>query len=133
MNPDEFPLPSNRRFGYFFAVIFTSVTLYFVWVVNYPFAVAFGSVSLLIFLTASLAPERLKLFNLTWMKFGHLLAKIVNPIVLGVIFFLVLTPIALVIKLTGRDELSLKNNDDGNTYWKSRDPNLHSNSFEQQF
>ena len=58
--------------------------------------------------------------NLLWFKFGILLGKIVSPIVMGVIFFLVVTPISIILKIFGKDILNLKFNNN-KTYWIEKD------------
>ena len=55
--------------------------------------------------------------NIVWFKFGMLLGKIISPIVMGLIFFIVVTPTAIILKLFNKDVLSLKKNK-SNSYWK---------------
>ena len=55
-----------------------------------------------------------------WMKFGYLIGKITNPIILGVIFFLLLTPLSVLGKLFKRDELRIYNKNKKDTFWISR-------------
>ena len=57
--------------------------------------------------------------NKIWFKFGILLGKFVSPIVLGIIFFFVVTPIGILMKILGKDLLNLKNNNE-NSYWIKR-------------
>ena len=57
--------------------------------------------------------------NKIWFKFGILLGKFVSPIVLGIIFFFVVTPIGILMKVLGKDLLSLKNNNE-KSYWIKR-------------
>ena len=59
--------------------------------------------------------------NKLWFKFGLFLGKIVSPIVMGVIFFFVVTPIGLFMRLLGKDLLNLKFNSSSKTYWMLRD------------
>ena len=67
-------------------------------------------------------PKVLTPLNNLWFKFGILLGKIVSPIVMSVIFFLVVTPIGIFMKIIGKDLLNLKFNDK-ETYWiKKNDP-----------
>ena len=67
------------------------------------------------------------------MSFGLLLGNIVNPIILGIIFFLLFTPISLMMKFFGRDELKLKNSSNS-TYWKEcNNENFQKEIFEHQF
>ena len=68
-----------------------------------------------------------------WMKLGFLLGKIISPIVMSILFFLLITPVALITKIFGRDELLLKKKNDL-SYWKKRDKkSLSTNNFEKQF
>ena len=55
--------------------------------------------------------------NKLWFKFGVILGKIISPIIMGTIFFLVVTPIGLIMKVLGKDLLRLKYNKKDNTYW----------------
>ncbi|SNZ07406.1 SxtJ family membrane protein [Cohaesibacter gelatinilyticus] len=128
----EIPLPSNRKFGYFFAIIFICLSAYLFWsesnmsaTVSVVLAAGFGGL-------ASVAPDWLTLPNKLWFKFGILLSKIVSPIVLGFIFFLLITPIALVTKIFGRDELRLKRRN-VSSHWIIRNPvGPEPNSFKNQ-
>jgi len=71
---------------------------------------------------ALLRPTLLAPLNRLWMKFGLLLAMIINPIVLGILFFLVFTPMAFVARLVGKDFLRLKEQPEAKSYWIVRDP-----------
>lgn len=81
-----------------------------------------ASLSVLTFLVALLAPFLLKQLNIVWNKFGLLLHKIMTPIIMGVMFFLVFLPLGLVLRLFKK--LSLKKAFDLslNTYWVERTP-----------
>ena len=70
--------------------------------------------------------------NKLWMRFGFLLGMIVSPIVLGVIFFGMFTPIAVLMRMSGRDELRLKFNNKA-SHWISRDEPVKPDSFKHQF
>lgn len=81
-------------------------------------------------------PILLSPLNKAWMLLGHLLGKIISPIVLGVIFFLIITPVAFVGRLMGRDELRLKRQAlrSQPTYWIDRkSPSPKGDSFHNQF
>ena len=67
-------------------------------------------------------PARLQLLNLVWTKFGLLLGRIVNPLVTGLLFFLIVTPAALVSRLLGKDPLSLARDAEALSYWIPRRP-----------
>jgi hypothetical protein len=73
-------------------------------------------------LIALLKPVLLARANRLWTKFGVLLGKVVSPIALGILFFGVLTPVALVMRLAGKDPLRLKLDRSANSYWIVRTP-----------
>jgi hypothetical protein len=96
------------------------------WVTSFVISIVFG-------LSALIAPEALTALNKSWFRFGQLLGRFSSPIVLGVIFFAILTPIAAVTRLFGRDELLLKRRVVG-SYWIGRNSsNLTAESFKKQF
>jgi hypothetical protein len=129
-------LPSNKKFGFLFAFIFLLLAIWALWKSNFPLSLVFISVSVSFFLLALIYPEKLIKLNRLWFQLGLLLAKIFNPLILGVIFFFLITPVALVTKLFGRDELGIrsKKNKLSDTYWKSREPlGPDSKSFKNQY
>jgi hypothetical protein len=73
-------------------------------------------------LVALLKPTLLAGLNRLWFKLGILLGKVVSPIALGILFYCVITPIGLIIRLTGKDPLRLKFAPDAESYWIPRDP-----------
>jgi hypothetical protein len=76
-----------------------------------------------VFLAAALVfPSALGPLNRLWLKFGLLLHKIVSPVVLGIMFFLVITPIGLFLRARGKDPLRLKPNRQSKSYWIERVP-----------
>jgi hypothetical protein len=125
-------LPSNKRFGFFFTVVFAVAAGYFysngffTW--TYIFAQAAATFLGITFVKA----DFLLPLNKLWMRFGLLLGMFVSPIVLGVIFFGLFMPIAFLMKISGRDELSLKIKKK-NTYWRSRNHEITEYSFKNQF
>jgi hypothetical protein len=82
---------------------------------------AFGVASLFT-LVASLKPALLGTLNRLWTKLGVLLGRVVSPIALGILFYGVLTPVAIMIRLSGKDPLCLKLDPAGESYWISRTP-----------
>ena len=86
-----------------------------------------------IFLVVTIAKADILLpLNKLWMKFGLLLGMIISPIILGVIFFGLFTPIALLMRLSGRDELRLKFSSKA-SHWILRSESIQSKSFKNQF
>ena len=112
---DDIKISSNRSFGIVFFVVFLLIALY-------PFT--FGGEIRLWSLIISLIFLILGLFNSTilsplnkiWFKFGLFLGKIVSPLIMGIIFFLVVTPIGFIMRLLGKDVLNLKYNKN-KSYW----------------
>jgi len=107
-------MPSDRKFGWTFAALF-----FLVGALSHPWMMAVGAVLAIVTLTRAhwLAPIKHR-----WMKFGELLNKIVSPVVMAVIFFVVFTPVAFVMRLAGRDSLARRYEPASPSYWKRRDP-----------
>ena len=128
----EVALPSNKKFGLFFAFIFGVATLYFYLNASMSLAYYMAFASAIFVVVTIVKADVLLPLNKLWMRFGLLLGIIVSPIVLGVIFFGMFTPIAVLGRLSGRDELKLKFNNKA-SYWIPRSAPIQSDSFKQQF
>lgn len=112
-------LPSNRKFGFFFTLVFAISGLYFWYNSSAILSFILGSLSVLV-LTVTLVNSALLLpANKLWMGFGFVIGLIVSPIVLGIIFFGIFTPISLISRAFGRDELRLKFARQS-TYWRKK-------------
>jgi Saxitoxin biosynthesis operon protein SxtJ len=81
-----------------------------------------GGIAVLFFAAALLYPAALKPFNRVWLKFGLLLHKVVNPIVMALVFFGTVLPTGLIMRALGKDPLRLKWQPDANSYWIERRP-----------
>ena len=125
-------LPSNKKFGYFFTFIFLITSIYFYFRENNMAFCVLGTCSIVFFLVTLFKAEILKPLNKLWMSFGLVLGMIVSPIVMGVIFFMIFTPIGILFRLFGRDELLLQFKTKP-SYWTKRNNDLQSNSFRRQF
>ena len=112
---------SNRAFGIVFTVVFTAIGLFPL--VNSG-ALRWWAIGIAaLFLLAAFAyPKSLSPLNRLWTRFGLLLHRVVNPLVMGLLFFLVVTPIALLMRIFGKRPLQLKTDPDAQTYWIPRDP-----------
>ena len=128
----EIELPSNRKFGFFFTFIFAVVAAYFYYSAIVSWTYMFVATALLFLLITLIKSDALLPLNKLWMRFGILLGMIVSPIVLGIIFFGILTPIAMLMRLSGRDELRLKFTHKA-SHWISRSELIKSESFKNQF
>lgn len=112
---------SDRSFGLVFAGFFTLLAAYNGWHAGgtWPWLITLAAFFLIVALIKAslLAP-----LNKLWMKLGLLLGAIVNPIVLGLLFFFVFTPIGALARLFGKDFLALKRKPEAESYWISRNP-----------
>ena len=93
---------------------------------------SFGLLTSILLLVTIIKADLLLPLNKLWMRFGFLLGVIVSPVVLGVIFYTMFTPLACLMRLRGRDELNLRLKK-RSTYWVKRGIDGVSGSFEQQF
>lgn len=89
---------------------------------DHPLVTLYGVVGLIFLIVAIILPQILAPLNWVWTKFGLLLHRIVSPIVLAVVFFLVLTPIGLIMRFFGADPLRLKFDPSAKSYWIERSP-----------
>ena len=88
---------------------------------------------ILSFLAFSL-PKILTPLCRVWFLLGAIMGKVTNPLVLGFVYFFIITPVALVAKFIGRDELKLQNKEDGDTFWENKEETtMQANSFKRQF
>ena len=113
---DEIKLGSNRSFGIVFFIVFLLIAIYPL--INQEEVRIWSLIISFLFLFLGLLNSKiLTPFNKLWFKFGLFLGKIVSPIIMGIIFFLVVTPIGLLMRLLGKDVLNLKLNKKINSYW----------------
>ena len=124
-------MPANSSFGRFFSAIFFVAFIYFYLKGLSIFSGILFFFAIFLLISSLYFPLTLEPFNRLWFRFGLLLGKIVSPIVLGAIFFGVITPVALIGRLFGRDPLRLRMNQ-SSSYWIERSM-LDSESFKNQF
>lgn len=111
---------SNESFGYFFSGVFLCALAYTVLIELYILSYVFCSMFLCILCTTFIKPSLLKPINNSWHSLGSMLSRITSPIVLGIMFFLIITPVAIITRIFGRDELRLRRKPI-ETYWVDRD------------
>jgi len=119
MKLSEVELPSNKKFGLFFAAVFAGVGTYMLATASGLIAYSMLSASALFLVASLFKPDLLLPLNRLWMRFGLLLGMIISPIVLGIIYFGLFSPIGLLMRFFGRDELRLKLVS-GKSHWKER-------------
>jgi len=125
---------SDRGFGITFAIVFALLGGYFTAVSPLAAGPWLLVISGAFLVLAIIRPVTLRPLNILWFKFGLLLHKIVSPIVMGLMFFLVITPFAIVMKLARRDHLRLKFDAEQESYWVKREvPGPSPESFKKQF
>ena len=107
MDPKLLEIPSNKKFGLFFALIFLILALITFNKQLTEFFIIFFLLAVTFFLCALLLPNLLYPLNTLWLNLGLSLAMIINPLVLGLIFFGLFMPIGVITKLFRRDELTL--------------------------
>ena len=113
---DEIKLGSNRSFGIVFFIVFILIAIYPL--INQEEVRIWSLIISFLFLILGLLNSKiLTPLNKLWFKFGILLGKIISPIIMGIIFFLVVTPIGLLMRLFGKDVLNLKLNKNESSYW----------------
>lgn len=126
-------LPSNRKFGLFFTAIFTVIGTIYLDGLSLGPGMIFLAIASLFLIATTFAPDILKPLNILWMRLGIAMGMIVNPTVMGVIFFFLITPVGIITKLFGRDELRLKAVPVG-SYWIMRNKTFNKNTnFRRQF
>ena len=112
-------LPSNRNFGIVFFIVFLIIAL---WPILKQNEIRIWSliISFIFFALGLINSKLLTPLNKIWFKFGILLGNIIAPIVMGIVFFLVVTPTGLIMRFFRKDILKLKKNS-SDTYWINKD------------
>ena len=112
---DDIKISSNRSFGIVFFIVFLLIALYPL--TNSEGIIVWSVIISFIFLVLGLLNSKiLTPFNKLWFKFGIFLGKIISPLIMGIIFFCVVTPIGLIMRIFRKDVLNLKYNKN-QSYW----------------
>ena len=119
MKNKKIKLGSNRSFGVVFFIFFTIVSIYPLLNDN-PIRLLSLIIAIFFLILGILDSKILTPLNIMWMKLGMYLGIIVSPFVMGIIFFLVVTPISMIMKILGKDLLNLKISKK-NSYWVEKD------------
>ena len=112
---DDIKISSNRSFGIVFFIVFILIAFYPL-INQGEIRIWSVLISLLFLILGIINSKILTPLNKVWFKFGIFLGKIISPIVMGLIFFLVVTPIAFLMRMLKKDLLNLKFNKN-NSYW----------------
>ena len=113
-------ISSNRSFGFLFFVVFLAVSL---WPLKSQGDLRLWAfiLSLIFLLLGALNSKFLNPLNKLWYKFGIFLGSIISPIVMGIVFFMVVTPVGLIMRFLGKDVLRINKNKPVSTYWINRE------------
>ncbi|WP_440924741.1 SxtJ family membrane protein [Candidatus Pelagibacter sp.] len=112
---DDVKISSNRSFGIVFFIVFLLIALYPL-INTGEFRLWSLIISFIFLILGILNSKILTPLNKLWFKFGIFLGKIVSPIIMGIIFFFVVTPIGVLMRFFGKDVLNLKYNNN-KSYW----------------
>ena len=115
-------MSSNRSFGLLFFIVFFIIGL---WPLKNDLELnyIFIGISIIFLILGLMNSKILTPFNKIWVKFGELLGRIIAPIVMAIIYFLILTPISLILRIFGKDLLNLKFSKE-KSYWTKREKNI---------
>lgn len=113
---------SERSFGLVFTVVFTVIGVWPWLFRGAPVRLWALAVAILFLGLTFLAPKILSPLNRLWFRFGLLLHRVVNPIVMALIYYGAIVPTGLLLKAFGKDLLRLKRAPDAQTYWIAREP-----------
>ena len=116
---DDIKISSNRSFGIVFFIVFILIALYPL-LNGQEIRLWALTISAVFLILGLLKSKLLTPLNKLWFRFGIFLGKIISPIIMGFIFFLVVTPIGLIMRLLGKDVLNLKYNKE-RSYWIEKD------------
>ena len=121
---------SNKSFGILFFIVFLGFGL---WPITYEDNpnIYLLIISIIFLILGLINSKLLSPVNSIWIKFGELLGKIIAPMVMAIVFFIILTPISLIVRLFGKDLLGLKFTKKIKTYWIKRKKDI--GSMKKQF
>jgi hypothetical protein len=121
---------SNKSFGLLFFIVFLAIGLWPLTKGENPH-IFLILISLLFLIIGLINSKLLSPLNKAWLKFGEILGIVIAPIIMALVYFTVLTPISLIVRIFGKDLLGLKFHKKNNTYWTDRKKNL--GSMKKQF
>ena len=122
-------ISSNRSFGILFSIVFAIIAFWPI-INGNPLRLWSIPISIIFLVLGLLNSKLLNPLNIIWVKFGELLGRIIAPIVMAIIYFIIVTPIGLFMRLIGKDLLNIKFSK-SNTYWIKREKKV--GSMKKQF
>ena len=126
-------MTSDTKFGIFSSLLLAIISLYLYIYISVNIYLISLFFTLVLIITTIFAPNKLGLVERSWIKFGNFLGLIISPIILGILFYGIITPTALFLKIIGRDLLNLKKISK-DSYWSNRDnSNIEPDRFKKQY
>ena len=116
-------IKNNITFGILFFIFFLIIGFYPL-ISNEPIRIWSVIISLVFLIITIIKPNLFTFLNKLWVKFGFLLGKIISPIVMGLVFFFVVTPIGILVRIFKKDLIGLKKG--ASSYWINREDKLQS-------
>lgn len=133
MKDNKTQIQSNKKFGTLFVLIFLFLSLYSYYLSFFLTALILILISIILASITKFKASKLDTLHRFWIQFGLFLNKIISPIVMALIFYILITPVSLISYISGRDELGLKKKDK-KTYWKEKKYiKSYESSFNNQF
>ncbi len=121
---------NNKGFGLLFFVVFLIIGLWPLLSGENP-RIFFPLLALIFLILGLINSKMLTPLRKAWMKFGEFLGRIISPVVMGLVYFVVLTPLSIVVRMFGRDLLKVKFLGNSKSYWIKRNKDL--GSMDKQF
>ena len=121
-----------RKFGITLGVFFTLIAGLFLWRNKPHYIYLFGLSAFFLFF-GLFFPIVLKPIQKIWMAFALIMGSIMTRVILSVLFYLVITPISLLSRLSGKDFLDLKFDKSASSYWIARKATFNKTNYENQF
>ena len=115
-------MSSNRSFGLLFFIVFLIIGL---WPLKNDLELnyIFIGISIIFLILGLMNSKILTPLNKIWVKFGEFLGRIIAPLVMALVYFFILTPISLIMRIFGKDLLNLKSSEES-SYWIKREKNI---------
>ena len=110
---------NNKGFGLLFFIVFLLIGLWPLIKGDSP-RILFFPIALVFLILGIVNAKILTPLNRLWIKFGEILGKIIAPIVMALVYFVILTPLSVLIRISGKDLLKVKFSNKVNTYWIKR-------------
>jgi len=128
--PARLTASEGRKFAFTVGIAFLVLGAFVLWRDKMILVYIFGSLGGLLILGGLVAPTAMGPVQRAWMGFAHAISKVTTPIFMGVVYFVVLTPVSLLMRALGKNPLAIPA---GPTIWHQRDPDKRKSDLTRQF